>query len=309
MMIPQQSLSGVFVPVVTPFTNDKPDMNFLRSNLERLERSDVSGYFLLGSNGEARTLSEEEREKILELFASFRETATEKKTVMVGVLCESTSLALEEVRRIGAFGFDYASLLPPHYFGKRITDKVLIDFYTTVADNAQIPICIYNAPGFANGVDCSPAVIEALASHPNIVGMKDSSKPGPARFLARLEGVKRPGNTDFSVLAGSAAFFYPSLCIGAVGGVLSLANALPKMCAKLYSLFREKRYDEARTLNNRVVRLNAEVSGRYGVAGVKAAMDAAGYNGGAPRHPLPPLSEEERNRLYAIIQEVTEAEL
>jgi len=150
-----------------------------------------------------------------------------------------------------------------------------------------------------SGVTIPPQTVLALSKHPNIVGMKDSAPTGPAKFLSCLD----PAD-DFHVLAGSANFIYPSFHLGAAGGVLSLANALPESCCNLYSLFTQGKYDEAKELSFKLARLNQAVSSSFGVAGVKAAMNIAGFKGGQPRHPLKELSDEARERIkQAIINE------
>jgi len=126
--------------------------------------------------------------------------------------------------------------------------------------------------------------------------MKDSSPTGPGKFLTRLDPAE-----DFYVLAGSANFLYPSLHLGAAGGVLSLANVLPGPCYDLYQLFTKGRYDEAKELSFRLVRLNQAVSGAWGVAGVKAAMEITGFKGGQPRHPLQGLTDQNKERIRQII--------
>ncbi|MFZ2146567.1 MAG: dihydrodipicolinate synthase family protein, partial [Sedimentisphaerales bacterium] len=127
-------------------------------------------------------------------------------------------------------------------------------------------------------------------------GMKDSSPTGPGKFLARLEP-----DADFHVLAGSANFFYPALHLGAAGGVLSIANVLPGSCCDLYRLFIQGKYEEAKKLHSRLARLNQAISGAWGVAGVKAAMDIIGFKGGQPRHPLQGLTGEVKERVRQII--------
>jgi len=178
-------------------------------------------------------------------------------------------------------GFDYVSILTPSYFPKQIDGAVLRDYYQKIADSIDIPVLLYNVPGFAGGVEIPAQTVVELSRHPNIVGMKDSSPPGPAKLLSLLDPAE-----DFSVLAGSANFFYPALHLGAIGGVLSLANVLPCPCCELYRLFTEANFDQAKQQHFRLARLNQAISGAWGVAGVKAAMDIIGFKGGQPRHPL-----------------------
>ncbi|MBE0558158.1 MAG: dihydrodipicolinate synthase family protein, partial [Proteobacteria bacterium] len=107
------------------------------------------------------------------------------------------------------------------------------------------------------------------------------------------------------VLAGSANYFLDLLKAGGTGGVLSLANVYPDACARLYTLFKEGKVQEAEALNASLVGLNKEVSGSFGVAGVKAAMDLCGFCGGAPRKPLLPLTAEQIAALKASLAKST----
>ncbi|MBA7589060.1 4-hydroxy-tetrahydrodipicolinate synthase [subsurface metagenome] len=172
------------------------------------------------------------------------------------------------------------------------------DYYERIADESKVPVLLYNAPIFTGGVQVPLKTVKNLASHPNIVGIKDSSPSGPMKFLSVIDEEE-----DFHILAGSANFFYPSLHLGASGGILSLSNCIPEPCCELYRLFIEGRYDEARALHFRLVRLNAAVSSASGVAGVKAAMEITGFRGGDPRHPLTPLTEEARENVRKKIRE------
>ena len=279
----KEKLSGVFAPVVTPFKNDKVELNFLRENLEKLAQSDLTGYLALGSNGEFKSLTDKEQIQILEVFAQTRSN----KVVMVGTGCESTFQTIEKSKIVADMNFDYVSVLTPHYFGKRMDGTALKDYYLRIADSIDIPVLLYNAPGFANGVTIPLQTVKELSKHPNIVGMKDSAPTGPAKFLSILDT-----NEDFSILAGSADFFLPTLHLGATGGTLSIANSMPEVCSELYNLFVQGKFDQARELHFRISRLNQAISGSWGVAGVKAAMDIRGFKGGSPRHPLKEITKE-----------------
>ncbi len=289
----KEKLSGVFAPVVTPFTDDTILTDELSQNLKKLNKTDLTGYLALGSNGEFKSLSDEEQFKVLEIFAREKDD----KVVMVGTACESTKQTIEKTRKVAEMGFDFASILTPNYFAKKMNDEALTGYYERIADSSPLPVLLYNAPGFTGGVRISPGAVSRLASHENIAGMKDSSPTGPNRFLAQLTP-----HQEFYVLAGSANFFYPSLHLGAVGGIISLANALPEQCCELYRLFCEGAYEEALELHFRLMRLNSAVSGTYGVAGVKGAMDVCGFNGGEPRHPLKPITEADKEDIRRKIR-------
>jgi 4-hydroxy-2-oxoglutarate aldolase len=288
----KRKLSGVFSPVVTPFRSDELALDDLRFNLRKFNETDLAGYFALGSNGEFRSLTDREQIQVLEVFAEEKG----EKVVMVGTACESTRQTIEKSKAAAEMGFDYVSILTPNYFPKQMNGAALQDYYQRVADSLDIPVLLYNVPGFAGGVQIPPETVLELSKHPNIVGMKDSSPTGPGKFLTRLDPAE-----DFHVLAGSANFFYPALHLGAAGGVLSLANVLPGPCCELYRLYTQGKYDDARELSFRLARLNQAASGAWGVPGVKAAMDLIGFKGGQPRHPLQALTDEAKERIRRTI--------
>ena len=288
----ERKLSGVFAPVVTPFHSDELALDDLRFNLRKLNETNLAGYLALGSNGEFKSLSDKEQNRILEVFAEEKGN----KVVLVGTGCESTRQTIEKSKLAFEMGFDYVSILTPSYFARQIDGATLQCYYERIADSIDIPVLLYNAPGFTGGIEIPLQVVLDLSRHPNIVGMKDSSPVGPAKFLACLDTAE-----DFHVLAGSANFFYPALHLGAAGGVLSLANVLPGPCCDIYRLFTQGEYDKAKKLHSRLARLNQAISGARGVAGVKAAMDIIGFKGGQPRHPLQGLTDKAKERVRQTI--------
>jgi len=279
----KQKLSGVFAPVTTPFANDAVDVEALAFNLSRLRRTDLTGFLALGSTGEARSLTDEERMLVLKVFAEEKGD----KVVMVGTGCESTWETIAKSHMAAQMGFDYVSVLTPHYFARQLDGPALLRHYERVAEEVAVPVLLYNAPQFAGGVQIPPDTVIELSKHINIVGIKDSSPAGPGQFMPDLDPEE-----DFSVLAGSLNFFYSSLHLGATGGVLSLANVVPNRCVELYDLFMQGNYERARELSNLLIRLNQVISGSWGVAGVKMAMDLIGLKGGRPREPLMPITSE-----------------
>jgi 4-hydroxy-2-oxoglutarate aldolase len=170
-----------------------------------------------------------------------------------------------------------------------MSDHALINHFVQVAEKSPIPVLLYNNPG-VTGITISTTVVKEVSSHPKIVGMKDSS-PG------NLSAYILSANPGFCLLAGSANFFFTALLMGAVGGVLSLANAFPEPCCKLYEIGIGGKLEEGRELQFYLMKVNQLVSGKFGVAGVKAAMDFGGFYGGPTRAPLAPLTADEKKKL------------
>ncbi len=280
-------LAGVFAPMVTPFEDDAILWKGLVADVEKMNESGLRGYFVLGTNGEFKSLAIEERFEVLRTVVKHR---GKDQVVMAGCGAESTKETVELVRRAADLGADMASLLMPSFFAKKMTADVMERYIVEVADKSSIPVVLYNNPSVAAGVTIRLEVLRKVAGHPKVVGIKDSSKE---TYQENLQAA----SADFSVLAGSAAYFLDLLKRGGSGGVLSLANVFPAKCARLYRAYVEGRLDEAEQLNRQLVELNTKVSGTFGVAGVKAAMDLAGLVGGVPRRPHKGLTPEERQGL------------
>lgn len=289
----KEKLSGVYAPITTPFKNDYILYHGLAKNIQRMNKTGLRGYFVLGTNGEFKSLSVEEKLLVLKTVV---DNAGPDKVVMAGTAAESTKETIDLTIEAARLGASMASLLVPSFFRKYMTDDVLTDYIIEVADASPVPVVLYNNPSVAADVLISPEVVKNVADHPNVVGMKDSSR---GNFKAYIEAVK---GKDFYILAGSAGFFLDALMAGGVGGVLSLANVFPDECAKLYSMFEAGNIEEAKALSEKIVALNKEVSGFRGVAAVKGAMNLLGFVGGAPRRPLKALTEDEKETLRASLR-------
>jgi 4-hydroxy-2-oxoglutarate aldolase len=285
------ALAGVFAPICTPFSDDEEiDVGALRSNLERYAATGLLGYLVLGSNGENRSLEHDEKLRVLDEVVGHRATG---QLVLAGAAYDAERQAERFLAAAADHGADYGLVLSPGYFRAQMTDEVLYRYFASLADTAPLPILLYNAPGFC-GITLSPELVARLAPHPRIVGMKDSAKGGIEAFLP----LQSP---SFSVLAGSANFLFPAMLGGSPGGTVSLANSFPEVALRLFEFGRVRDTERGRPYQALVARVNEAISGRYGVAGVKAAMDLAGFRGGIPRRPLLALDTAERDALHETL--------
>jgi 4-hydroxy-2-oxoglutarate aldolase len=289
------SMAGIFPPIPTPFdAAGELDLKALVRNFERWNRYPLSGYVVLGSNGEFPYLSEAEK---LTYFEAARKHIPQGKLFMAGTACESTHSTIALTRKAASLGADVAILITPSYFKSRMDAAGLSHYYQSVADASPIPVSMYNMPANTN-VDMAADLIIKLSQHRNIVGLKDSGGN-----LAKLGEVIRNARPGFQVLAGSAGFLYPALCVGAVGGVLALANIAPQQCCDIVSFFNHGKHEDARELQLRVIAPNSAVTARFGVPGLKAALDMLGYYGGNPRSPMLPLPDGQKETLRSILVE------
>ncbi len=285
--IHRERLTGVFAPLTTPF-DDQGNilLEKMGSNVQKLNGSRLRGYLVLGTNGEFRSLSTSEQMEVLQTVVR---TASPDKVIMAGTGAESTKISIDLCHQAAEIGAHYGSLITPFFFAKKMSDNVLINHFIQVAEKSPIPVLLYNNPG-VTGIAMSTTVVKEVSSHPKIVGMKDSSPGNMSAYILSAQ----PG---FYLLAGSANFFFTALLMGAVGGVLSLADAFPEPCCKLYELGVGGKLEEGREVQFYLMKINQMVSGKFGVAGVKAAMDFAGFYGGPTRAPLAPLTADEKKKL------------
>jgi 4-hydroxy-2-oxoglutarate aldolase len=284
----QHKISGIFAPISTPFFNEEVNLSYLRENIHRYNKTSLAGYFVLGSNGENKSLSDQEKFQILETVIN------EKLLNHIIIAGIATYMAITIATQMADIGADFISLLPPSYFIKQLNDEALIRFYLDISDKSPIPVMAYNAPSY-NGVTLSLKVVEKIAKHPNIAGMKDTS---PGMIFNYLEICM---DDDFDILSGTINTLLPALLLGASGGVVSLANAFPQDCVNLYEAAKNQNLNVAIEINSKLMRLNRGISGSFGVAGVKCAMDNKGFFGGNPRLPLLPLKDEDKGRVGAAI--------
>lgn len=285
-------VSGIFAPVNTPFHDEDVSFDHFRENMRKYSETPLSGFLVLGSNGENKSLTEDEKLKLLEI--AIQEKA-KHQVVMAGAGYESTRETIAFSKKAEELGADIVSLVTPSYFKKSLTDDALIGYYTDVAEALTIPVFAYNAPGFT-GLTLSPKVISTISRHPNIGGMKDTSPDGIARYLEVC-------GDNFDVLSGTINTLFIGLALGASGGVVSLANAYPHPCCELYEKCRSGDLDGARKLHHKLFMLNQSVSGKFGVAGVKYASEVAGYYGGPPRLPLLPMKDTDKKLIREAISE------
>jgi 4-hydroxy-2-oxoglutarate aldolase len=289
------SLKGAFPPIPTPFdTEGNVDHQALAENIERWNQFDLAGYVVLGSNGEAVYLTEDEKLRVLE---TARQAIPLDKVMIAGTGLEATCQSITLTGWAAEAGADAALVITPHYYSGRMSPESLVNHYHAVADASPVPVVLYNVPKFTN-VDMDAATIARAAVHPNIIGIKDSGGN-----LAKLADVVRLAGPGFQVLAGSAGFFLAGLSVGAVGGVLALANVAPQHSVDIYRLFNAGQLHEAAELQRRMVPVNAAVTARFGIAGLKAALDMLGYYGGPVRPPLLDLTQGECEALRAVLDE------
>lgn len=281
--------AGVYAPVPTVFDgHDAVDVHRFERALARWVATPLTGFVVLGSNGEAPLIDEDESDRVV---AAARDAIPSGRPLIVGTGRESTRAAVAASRRAAALGADAVIVRTPGFFKSQMTGERFIRHYTAVADASPVPVLLYNFTA-VTGVNIGADAVGRLAEHPNVIGIKESGGD-----VAQIAEFVSAGGAGFRVFAGSSTSFYASLCVGASGGILALACVLPEACVRLARLVGAGAHDEARGLQREILPLAKLLGTRYGVAGLKGALDLLGYDIGMPRPPLAPLDAQGRAAL------------
>jgi 4-hydroxy-2-oxoglutarate aldolase len=291
--MPSRPLAGVLAPAVTPFdATGALDAAAFRANLRAHLAAGLDGVLVCGSSGEAALLDEAERRRCVALA---REAVPTDRWLLAGVGAESTALTVRRAREAAAEGADAVLVVAPHYYGPRMDRRALRAHFTAVADACPVPVLLYNIPVYAHLV-LAPELVEELAAHGNVHGMKDSA--GDLATLARYCAVQGEG---FAVLTGHAGTFDAALALGVRGGILAAALFAPAVARAVHDAARAGDAPQAARAQARLVPLAREIVAALGPAGLKHAMDLVGLAGGAPRAPLLALDAAERARVQAAL--------
>jgi 4-hydroxy-2-oxoglutarate aldolase len=273
------------------------DTRAIRANVKYWMGTDLIGVLALGSNGEAPMLDDDECVGVVE---AARAEMPKERTLLAGTGRESTKQTIDASTRAAAAGADAVLVRTPFFFKGSMTPDALLAHYRGVADASPVPVVLYNMPG-VTGVTLTPAIVEKLSQHPNVIGIKETSVE-----LERLGQFVAAAPEGFTVLCGAAPVIYPALVSGAGGGILAAACVIPDLCTKIFSLARAGKHADALALQQRITPFARLVTTVHSIAGLKAAMDIAGHHGGAPRSPIQPLSGAARSEIEQCLRSLTQ---
>jgi 4-hydroxy-2-oxoglutarate aldolase len=286
-------LNGIYPPLPTSFRIDEElETGKIADNINILCSYELAGILILGSNGEMVMLDNKEKKKV---YDAARKAIPHGKIMIAGSGAQSTRETVYISSMASDSGADAVLVLSPSYYKGQMNGDALVKFYHEVAEKSQAPVIVYNMPA-NSGLDMDADTIIKASEHHNIIGLKDSG--GNLIKMASVIKNARPG---FQVLAGSASFLLPALSIGALGGILALANIAPGLCLDIYNSFIRGEFEKAKESQLSAVDLNTAVTRQWGVPALKAAMDYLGMYGGPVRKPLLPISSPIKKQLFELI--------
>jgi 4-hydroxy-2-oxoglutarate aldolase len=289
------TIRGLLVPITTPFdpvTGALAPVT-LRANARALLEAGAHGIVACGSTGEAALLDEGEYRHIVEWL---RDVVPDDRLLVAGAARESTRATIGACQLAGDLGADAVLVRAPAYYGASLSTAALLEHFRRVADGSPVPVLLYNIPKYTH-VRLPDKLLAALVEHGNIAGAKDSS--GDLRNFAAY----RAAAPAWAMLMGSGSHWYAALELGAVGGILAVANFAAPQAVEVWRAFTSGDRPAAGAVQERLTPLNKGTVGERGVPGVKAAMDLVGLAGGPVRPPLMDLGSGERDVVAGLLRD------
>jgi 4-hydroxy-tetrahydrodipicolinate synthase len=282
---------GVWVALVTPFSNGKLDTDSMRNLVNDLVVAGVSGFVPLGTTGEASTLSFDERKAIIKLCLE----AAGDVPVVPGCGTNNTAQSIDLAKMAEDLGAQGAMVITPYY--NKPTQKGLIAHFTAIADSTSLPLMLYNVPG-RTSVNMLPDTVDTLADHLNISAIKEAS--GNLDQISEIcDRVK--GRMD--VLSGDDALTLPVMAVGGTGVVSVVAHVIPEAMVKMVELMLEDETKRALPWHRISVPVTRAMFVETSPAPVKYALELKGKIKNELRLPMVPASEAARKIIQQALKE------
>lgn len=289
-------LKGSIVALVTPFYADG-SVNFdkLGELLEFHVKNDTAGIVILGTTGEASTLTFAEEEEIVKYSVA---KLKKRVPLIVGSGSNETEKAVQMSRKYSELGADYVLVITPYY--NKTNESGLIKHFTAVADASLCPVIMYNVPS-RTGMNMSLHAIEVLSKHPNICGIKEASGN-----ISYSTSVAKYISDDFAMYSGNDDIIVPMMALGSSGVISVLANIAPRQTAEMVRLCIEEKYRQANRLQQDMLAVIHDLFIEVNPIPVKEAMNYLGYSVGGYRMPLDEMALGNKEKLYQTLEQKKE---
>ena len=281
--------TGLCTALVTPFRGDGVNYEMLEALIERQIRAGADAIVLAGTTGESPTLTDEEK---LEIFRIGVRTAAGRTKIIAGTGSNSTAKAVAMSARAAELGADAILAVTPYY--NKSTQPGLLQYYTAVAQAANLPVIAYNVPS-RTGVDIRIDTCRQLAKIPGVAGVKEAA--GDISKVAHLIDILPvwSGNDDQTV---------PVMALGGAGVISVASNVVPEAMKELTDACLNGEYPKAAAIQQKFLPLMDLMFCQVNPIPVKAAMALIGFDCGPCRPPLDALPDTDVQRLRDCLDEL-----
>ncbi|HNZ80769.1 MAG: dihydrodipicolinate synthase family protein [Bacteroidales bacterium] len=292
-------IQGIIPPMITPLEDmNSLDVPGLEKLVEHILSGGVHGLFILGTTGEAQSLSYELRHELIERVCR---QVGKRVPVLVGISDTSLVESMHLAEKAFAEGATAVVSAPPYYYAP--AQQELIDFYQSLADVLPLPLFLYNMPSHVK-VKIEPATLKAIAQHPNVIGLKDSSSD-MVYFHSLIQIMK--DKEGFSLLVGPEELTAEAVLLGADGGVNGGANMFPSLYVNMYKAAKSRDLDTVLALQQQIMYISNSIYkiGKYGssyLKGVKCTCSLLGLCSDYMALPFQRFNAPERKRVGQILE-------
>lgn len=288
--------TGVATALATPFQeNGQLNLEAWAALIEDQIKEGVTGLVIGGTTGEGMTITDDEFETLLVRAV---EVANGRAVIIAGTGSNNTAVSIEKTKRAAELGAEMAMVVTPYY--NKSTQAGLIAHFTAIADASPIPLMLYNVPS-RTGIALAPETVGELAEHPRITALKEAS--GDISVMAQMMAHIPEG---FTVYCGNDDQILPYMAWGAQGVVSVLSNVYPGATVVLAEALLAGDLQTARTWQIRLLPVIDELFAEVNPIPVKSALQARGFEVGAPRLPLVPMSATAEAKLLSAMEQFNE---
>lgn len=291
-------IQGAYPVLITPMTEEQQiDWQGVKRNVNYFIEQGVAGLVINGSTGEFVSLTKEERFQMVETVLA---EVANRVPVIVGTAAETTVETIEYTKQAKENGASCALIINPYYMKPK--EREIYHHFKAVTEAVDIPVMLYNNP-FTSGVDMSiELMLEIGRDFDNVTHIKESSGD-----IRKARDLARKGKDAFEVFCGAEELVMESYFVGATGWISVAGNLVPQAVTKMFTHFQQGELEEAWAINDRILPLCEflEGSGKY-VQIVKRGMELNGLAGGPARAPRLGLTEEEDQKLQALLANIHE---
>ena len=285
---------GLFTALVTPFREDgELDEEGFRKNIDFQISEGIDGIVPVGTTGESATLSSDEHKKVVEIAI---DQAKGKVPVIAGTGSNSTSESIDYTQHAKDAGADAALMISPYY--NKPTQEGVYQHFKKVAETVDIPIILYTVPS-RTMVNIEPETTKRLAEIPNIIGIKDATGN-----LNQVSQEILDCGEKFAVISGDDSMNLPIIALGGKGAISVVSNVAPKLMSEMVHAALDGNMQRAREVHYQIYSLSKILFIETNPSPAKAAMNLMGLAAGNPRLPLVPVSEDSRERISKVLQDM-----
>jgi|Deesub1362A_J573_1020465.scaffolds.fasta_scaffold00145_55 4-hydroxy-tetrahydrodipicolinate synthase len=281
-----EGISGVFAPIPTPFTESgELDENALKTLIRRYEKAGIDGLLILGTSGEFVMLTEEEKREVIDVVIGTRK----RLQIVVNTGTPSTKTTIELTEYARDAGVDAALVVAPYYY--RFSAEGIISHFTSVAERVEMPVIVYNIPGFT-GNALNSDIVHKISKESYICGIKDSS--GDPLLLSEFIEVS---SDNFTVFCGWDPLISYALHLGAKGIMVASAVIAPELCLKMFKAAERKEWERVANYQRRINCIARAIFTGTFPTGLKYSLRLLGFPGGYSRMPIELLTYREKEKI------------